>query len=67
MIGVHLHDHAASSRPVAIANRMEARTASKFGVQLWSSEGDFPPRKKDMLLRWVLVHCSISVRCAVHF
>ncbi|CAP79565.1 hypothetical protein PCH_Pc23g00710 [Penicillium rubens Wisconsin 54-1255] len=44
---------AASSRSVAIANRIEARTASKFGAQFWSSEGDFPPRKKDMLPPWV--------------
>jgi hypothetical protein len=27
------HGYVASSRPVAIANRIEARTASRFGVQ----------------------------------
>jgi hypothetical protein len=34
----------ASSRPVAIANRIVARTASKFGDQSLLSDADFPPR-----------------------
>jgi hypothetical protein len=40
-----------------MANRIDARTASKFGVHFSSSEGDFPPRKKDIFPWWVLVHC----------
>jgi hypothetical protein len=31
VVGDHLHGYAVSSRPVAITNRMEARTALKFG------------------------------------
>ena len=33
-----------SSRPVAIANRIVARTAVRSGVQNLSSVGVFPPR-----------------------
>jgi len=49
-----------------MANRIEHRTDSKFGIHFWSSEGNFSPKKKDMLLRWVWVYCSSSVRCAVY-
>jgi hypothetical protein len=34
----------ASSRPVAIANRIVARTAFMSGVHFLLSDGDFPPR-----------------------
>jgi hypothetical protein len=34
----------ASSRPVAIANRIVTRTACMLGVQFLLSDGDFPPR-----------------------
>ena len=33
-----------SSRPVAIANLIVARTAVRFGIQSLSSVGVFPPR-----------------------
>jgi hypothetical protein len=36
--------YVASSRPVAIANRIVARTAAKSGVQDLSSVAVFPPR-----------------------
>ena len=56
----------ASSRPVAIAKRIVARTASISGVHVASSVAAFPPRYKDMLPLPVSVHCSISLRCVVH-
>ncbi len=34
----------ASSRPVAMAKRIVARTAFMLGVQFLSSDGDFSPR-----------------------
>lgn len=56
-----------SSRPVAIANRIEVRAAFVSGAQVLSSDGDFPPRKKEILPLCSAVYCSISVRCSVHF
>jgi len=55
-----------SSRLVAIAYLIVARTASMFGVHCSRSVGSFPPRLKDRLLLLVSVCCSICVRRVVH-
>lgn len=42
--GWWIHQVVLSSRPVAMANRIVARTAVRFGVQDLSSVDVFPPR-----------------------
>lgn len=51
--------------PWRLLKSIAARTASKFGVQFWSSEGDLTPRKKEIFPRWLLVHCNSSIRFVV--
>jgi hypothetical protein len=46
--------------------RVLKQPASMFGVQLLSSDGDFPPRKKERLLRWVSVHLENGISLVVH-
>ncbi len=59
-------DHTLSSRPVAIAKRIVARTAFMSGFQSSPSDVVLPPKWKEMLSLCVPGRMSVSARCVAH-